>query len=102
MRLSQKAMQRRSQRDRLVKRKVFKLRNDADDIPCSITIRSAGGVSFQRTGPTTANARFWEREVREVQEDQSAADERSEQIKIRSKRSKIFDRHKRSKTIDLD
>ena len=33
-RLSQEAIQRRSQRDRLVKIKVFKLRRDADDIPC--------------------------------------------------------------------
>jgi len=32
-RLSQKAIQRRSQHDRQVKRKVFKLRRDADDIP---------------------------------------------------------------------
>src|SRR6218665_3826079 len=46
-RLSQKAIQRRSQCDRLVKIKVFKLRRDADDIPCNITLRSAGGVSFQ-------------------------------------------------------
>src|SRR6218665_3188604 len=61
--LSQKAIQRRSQRDRLVKIKVFKLRRDADDIPGSITLRSAGGVSFQSAGPTTANARFWNREV---------------------------------------
>ena len=73
-------------RDRQVKRKVFKLRRDADDIPSSITLRSAGGVSFQSAGSTTANARFWDREVYgiKVQEDhsdqQSAADERSEQI----------------------
>src|SRR6218665_3878890 len=33
-RLSQEAIQRRSQRDRLVKIKVFKLRRDADDMPC--------------------------------------------------------------------
>jgi len=33
-----------------VKRKVFKLRNDADDMSCSITLRSAGGVSFQSAG----------------------------------------------------
>ena len=45
-RLSQKAIQRRSQRDRLVKIKVFKLRRDADDIPCNITFRSAGGESL--------------------------------------------------------
>src|SRR6218665_393062 len=61
--LSQKAIQKRYQRDRLVKRKVFKLRRDADDILCSITLRRAGGVSFQSAGPTTANARFWDREV---------------------------------------
>ena len=57
--LSQKAIQRHSQRDRLVKMKVFKLRRDADDIPCSITLRSAEGVSsdsFQNEGPTTAKA----------------------------------------------
>src|SRR6218665_2186910 len=64
-RLSQKAIQRRSQRDRLVKIKVFKLRRDADDIPCSITLRNAGGVPFQSEGPTTAKARFWGREVRD-------------------------------------
>ena len=33
LRLSQKAIQRRSQHDRQVKRKVFKLRRDTDDIP---------------------------------------------------------------------
>src|SRR6218665_155517 len=37
-RLSQESIQRRSQRDRLVKIKVFKLRRDADDIPCNITL----------------------------------------------------------------
>ncbi len=58
-RLSQEAIQRRSQRDRLVKIKVFKLRRDADDIPCNITLRSAGGESFHSAGPTTAKARFW-------------------------------------------
>ena len=36
-RLSQKAIQRRSQHDRLVKREVFKPRRDAGDIPRSIT-----------------------------------------------------------------
>src|SRR6218665_461236 len=45
--------------------KVFKLRRDADDIPCGITLPSAGGVSFQSAGPTTANVRFWCREVRD-------------------------------------
>src|SRR6218665_2963569 len=64
-RLSQEAIQRRSQRDRLVKIKVFKLRRDADDIPCNITLRSAGGESFHSAGPTTAKARFWDREVRD-------------------------------------
>src|SRR6218665_1038314 len=64
-RLSQKAIQRLSQRDGLVKIKVFKLRRDADDILCSITLRSAGGVSFRCEGPTTAKARFWDREVRD-------------------------------------
>ena len=64
-RLSQKAIQRRSQRDRLVKIKVCKLRRDADDIPCNITLRSAGGESFHSAGPTTAKARFWNREVRD-------------------------------------
>src|SRR6218665_2388938 len=53
-RISQEAIQRRSQRDRLLKIKVFKLRRDADDIPCNITLRSAEGVSFQSAGPTTA------------------------------------------------
>src|SRR6218665_1966866 len=62
-RLSQEDIQRRSQRDRLVKIKVFKLRRDADDIPCNITLRSAGGESFHSAGPTTAKARFWDREV---------------------------------------
>jgi len=62
-RLSQEAIQRHSQRDRLVKIKVFKLRRDADDIPCNITLRSAGGESFQSAEPTTAKARFWDREV---------------------------------------
>ena len=59
-RLSQEAIQRRSQRDRLVKIKVFKLRRDrdADDIPCNITLRSAGGESFHSAGPTTAKARY--------------------------------------------
>ena len=68
--------QRRSQRDRLVKVKVFKLRRDADDIPCSITLRSAGGVSFQSEGPTTAKARFWSREVRDhgIRRSQRSAD----------------------------
>src|SRR6218665_2250631 len=64
-RLSQEAIQRRSQRDRLVKIKVFKLRRDADDIPCNITLRSAGGESFRNTGPATAKVRFWDREVRD-------------------------------------
>src|SRR6218665_1423910 len=45
-RLSQEAIQRRSQHDRLVKIKVFKLRRDADDIPCNIKLRSAGGESM--------------------------------------------------------
>src|SRR6218665_565126 len=49
-RLSQEAFQRRSQRDRLMKIKVFKLRREADDIPCNITLQSAGGVSFQSAG----------------------------------------------------
>src|SRR6218665_701707 len=64
-RLSQEAIQRRSQRDRLVKIKVFNLRRDADDIPCNITLRSAGGESFHSAGPTTAKVRFWDREVRD-------------------------------------
>src|SRR6218665_1112399 len=64
-RLSQEAIQRRSQCDRLVKIKFFKLRRDADDIPCNITLRSAGGESFHSAGPTTAKARFWDREVRD-------------------------------------
>src|SRR6218665_2345396 len=64
-RLSQEAIQRLSQRDRLVKIKVFKLRRDADDIPCNITLRSAGGESFHSAGPTTAKARFWDGEVRD-------------------------------------
>ena len=47
------------------KRKVFKLckPKDAGDIPYSITLRSAGGVSLQSAGPTTAKTRFWHREV---------------------------------------
>src|SRR6218665_3476846 len=67
-RLSQEAIQRRSQRDRLVKIKVVKLRRDADDIPCNITLRSAGGESFHSAGHTTAKARFWDREVRDCNE----------------------------------
>ena len=63
--LSQEAIQRRSQHDRLVKIKVFKLRRDADDIPCNTTLPSAGGESFQSAGPTTEKARFWDREVRD-------------------------------------
>ena len=43
-RLSQEAIQRRSQRDRLVKMKVFKLRRGADDIPCNITFASVSEV----------------------------------------------------------
>ena|SRR6218665_4043 len=46
------------------RKEVFKLRRDAGDIPYSITLRIAGGVSFQSAGPTTAKARFWDREVR--------------------------------------
>src|SRR6218665_1541242 len=64
-RLSQEAIQRRSQHDRLVKIKIFKLRRDTDDIPCNITLRSAGGDSLQSVRPTTAKARFWDREVRD-------------------------------------
>src|SRR6218665_469211 len=64
-RLSQEAIQRRSQRERLVKIKVFKLGRDADDIPCNITLRSAGGETFHSAGPTTAKAQFWDREVRD-------------------------------------
>ena len=64
-RLSQEAIQRRSQRDRRVRIKFFKLRRDADDIPCNITLRSAGGESFHSAEPTTAKARFWDREVRD-------------------------------------
>src|SRR6218665_3997223 len=56
---------RRSQRDRQVNRKVFKLHRDAGDIPCSITLWSAGVVSLQSAGPTTAKVRFWVREVRD-------------------------------------
>src|SRR6218665_1964719 len=64
-RLSQEAIQRRSQRDRPVKIKVFKLQRDADDISCNITLGNAGGESFHSAGPTTAKARFWDREVRD-------------------------------------
>jgi len=46
-------------------KEVFKLRRDAADFLCSITLRSAGGVSLQSAGPTTAKARFWNREVRD-------------------------------------
>src|SRR6218665_3219963 len=63
--LSQETIQRRSQRDRLVKIKVFQLRRDADDIPCNITLRSAGGQSFHSAGPTTTKAWLWDREVRD-------------------------------------
>ena len=30
-------------------------------MPCSITLRSVAGVSFQSAGPTTAKVRFWDR-----------------------------------------
>jgi len=46
-----------------MKRKVFKLCRDTGDIPCGIVLQKAGGVSFQSAGPTTAKARFWDREV---------------------------------------
>jgi len=36
-------------------KKSLQLRRDAGDSPCSITLRSAGGVSFQSAGSTTAN-----------------------------------------------
>jgi len=39
------------------------LQRETGDIPCSITLRSAGGMSCQSAGPTTAKARFWDREV---------------------------------------
>ena len=55
----QQIIQRRSKRNRQVK-KVFKLQRDACD---SITLWSAGGVSFQGAGPTTAKAWFRIREV---------------------------------------
>ena len=45
--------------------KSLQTTRDADDIPCNITFRSAGGESFQSAGPTTAKARFWDREVRD-------------------------------------
>ena len=61
--LTEGYIQRRFQRDRQMKMKVFKLHRDAGDIPCSITLRSAGRVSFQSAGPTTAKARFWDRDV---------------------------------------
>src|SRR6218665_214200 len=63
--LSHKAIQRRSQHDRLVKIKVFKLQRDTDDIPCSITLRGAGDVPFQSAVPTTVKARLLDREVRD-------------------------------------
>ena len=75
-------------KDREVKRKVFNLLRDAGDIPCSITLRSARRVSFQSARPTRAKARFWYREVREGtrrthnSDQQSAADERSEQTVV--------------------
>jgi len=86
-RLSQEAIQRRCQRDRQVKRKFFKLRTYTGDIPCSITLRSAGGVSFQSADPLQQKLGY---EIEEygikVQEDhsdqQSAADERNEQMAV--------------------
>src|SRR6218665_4384 len=47
------------------RKEVFKLRMDAGDIPCSITLRRAGGVLFQSTEPTTAKAQFRDREVQD-------------------------------------
>jgi len=64
-RISLEAIQRRSQRDRLVKMTVFTLRRDADDILCNITLRSAEGEWFHSSGPTSAKAQFWDREVRD-------------------------------------
>ena len=63
---------------RLVKIKVFKLRRDANDIPCNIILRSAGGVSFKSAGPTTTKARFWDREVRDhgIRRSQRSAERR--------------------------
>jgi len=75
-----KAIQRRSKRDRKVKRKVFKLRWDAGDIPCSITLWSAGGVSFQSAGLTTA--KNGTRVQEDLRDEQSAAGKRSEQIAV--------------------
>src|SRR6218665_531791 len=76
-------IQRRSQPDRQAKRKVFILRRDAGDIPCSITLRSAEGVSFKSASPLKQRPGFGIKKYRtKVQEDrsdqQSAADKRSE------------------------
>jgi len=75
-------------RYRQVKRSLqTRLRRDAGDIPCGITLRSAGGVSFQSAGPIQQRTGSGiEKYGTNVQEDhseqQSAADERSGQIAV--------------------
>ena len=61
-------IQRHSQRDRQVKRKVFKLRRDTGDIPCTIPLLSAGQVSFQSAVLTSSGI---EKHGTIVQEDHS-------------------------------
>ena len=72
-----------------MKRNVFKLRRDADDIPCSITPRSTGGVGYHSKVQDPQLQMLGsgiEKYGTKVQEDysdqQSAADERSEQIAV--------------------
>src|SRR6218665_3346397 len=98
--LFQKAIQRRSQRDRLVKMKVFKLRRDADYNPCSIALRSAGGVSFQSARPTTAKARFWDREVRDhgIRRSQQSAERSGREERFRPE---LYAVAKKAKTLAL-
>ena len=68
-------------------KKVFKLHRDADDIPCSITLRSAEGVSskvqYQQLQMPGSGIEKYGTKVQEDHNDQqSAADKRSEQIAV--------------------
>src|SRR6218665_2605512 len=71
-RLSQEAIQRRSQRDRLVKIKVFKLRRDADDIDIisiyNIELNYEGkryglNMNFEKTKTMVFGEKDWPRKM---------------------------------------
>jgi len=79
-------IQRRSQRGRLVKRKVFKLLRDADDIPC-IASHSEVQEEYhskvqdpQLQMPGSGIEKYGIKVQEDHSDQQSAADERSEQI----------------------